>query len=95
MVNLVSYFYNASIEKPLHYGRMFYALSEVNMDKSSIEMGEILIKELIVEDYGIFPYLEEFAYCGFRRNKMNKFDELSEEEIRHLDRKVFPCMYEI
>ena len=91
----IGYFRNQVTVAPFHYGRFFYSVNEIDKIKHKIETVEISLKSLLELDRTPESYLELFGYCGFLRNTSGGFDELTDEDIIHKDRSVFPCFYEL
>ena len=91
----IGYFYNAFLDIPLHYGRKFYSVNEVDKDKYQLPIVHVPLKTLLEKDPTILPYLELMAYCGVLRDKDGKFRELHEEDISKYSAEIFPCMYEL
>jgi len=91
----VGYFYNGFTDRPLHYGRSFYSINEVEDNKCDLDLFELPLKELLMFNRNVEPYLSELGYCGFVRNAEDGFDELQEEDIVDKDSDVFLCMYEL
>lgn len=77
----IGYFYNAIIERPLHYGRVYYSISEINAKKSDIRLFDIPLSTVIKFDNGIIPYLKEFSYFGYLRNSKNGFEDMSHHDL--------------
>ena len=81
-------------ERPDHYGRVFYALSEIEQDKSAIELVEVPLYVIVAMDRRIELLLEQPCYYGCLLEK-NAFNMLTESDIRHRDRSVYPSSIEI
>ena len=90
----IGYFINRMFERPDHYGRVFYALSEIDQDKSAIELVEVPLYVIEAMDRRIEPLLEQPCYYGCLLEK-NAFNMLTESDIRHRDRSVYPSSIEI
>lgn len=93
--NKVGYYYNSFEENPMHYGRSFYASSEVDMIKSQIKMVDYKLKDLIQREPLLKEVLSDFAYLGVLKESNGKFKVLEEHDIVNKPRSVYPSFYEI
>ena len=91
----VGYFYNSFEEDPMHYGRSFFSLNEVDKVKSTITMFDYKLKALIKREPFLKEVLSDFAYLGVLKKSDGKFKVLGEKDIIDKPRSVYPSFYEI
>ena len=90
----IGYFINRMSEKPGHFGRVFYAASEIYSIKAHIDLVEVPLYVIVAMDRNILPFLEDSCYYGCIR-KEDAYTILSEHDILNLDRAIFPSSIEI
>lgn len=88
----VGYFYNTLSDRPMSFGRYFYAVSEIHKPKEDIELIEVPLSTLVELDPSIVNYLEEHATDGLIRISDTVFQSLEDKMV---DRRIYLCGYEV
>ena len=90
----IGYFINQMLERPDHFGRVFYAQSEIEMDKSQIPLEEVPLYVIVAMDRRIEGLLEKCCYFGCVLQD-GQYKMLRQSDIQHRNRAVFPSSIEI